>query len=326
VKRKPAAPAKKPQKRRKTASSDDEIEAELSDVPSKNDAISDADDEPPEKPTRRRNNKVVTEESEDEDEDERHNEPKVLVKSRIEDEASKDSNDDADGPVPAKAERETPIVQAKGDVSESEMSSLIDESPVKSKRQKKGTLQKPEKGRKSGTAEAKAKPARAKQAHSDDPDQAEIKRLQGWLVKCGIRKVWSKELASFDAIKEKIKHLKNMLKDAGMDGRFSDEKAAKIKEEREFAKDLEAIQEGARSWGPAEVSETGRPRRRAAARAAPYVTVPPVKNDDDDDEEEEDQAEEQNDEDDESSAGMSSDGNSGGSGDDDEGGGVEDSD
>ena len=51
------------------------------------------------------------------------------------------------------------------------------------------------------------------------PDQAEIKRLQG------IRKFWSKELASYDTPKAKIKNLKQMLAEAGMTGRYSQEKA-----------------------------------------------------------------------------------------------------
>ena len=63
-----------------------------------------------------------------------------------------------------------------------------------------------------------------------------------------------------------------MLSDAGMDGRYSDEKAAKIKEKREFAKDLEAIKEGEAAWGTVE-DTGGRPRRRAAARPAPVQKI-----------------------------------------------------
>ena len=63
-----------------------------------------------------------------------------------------------------------------------------------------------------------------------------------------------------------------MLSDAGMDGRYSDEKAAKIKEKREFAKDLEAIKEGEAAWGTVE-DTGGRPRRRAAARPVPVQKI-----------------------------------------------------
>ena len=82
-----------------------------------------------------------------------------------------------------------------------------------------------------------------------DPDDAEIKRLQGWLVKCGIRKMWWKELKPYESSKAKIKHLKDMLADAGMTGRYSIEKATQIKEARELAADIEAVKEGAERWG-----------------------------------------------------------------------------
>ena len=89
--------------------------------------------------------------------------------------------------------------------------------------------------------------------------------MQGWLIKCGIRKVWSKELAKCDTAKEKIRHLKGMLKDAGMEGRYSVEKANRIREERELKADLEMVQEGAKRWGKesgSENSDDSRPKRR----------------------------------------------------------------
>jgi hypothetical protein len=46
-----------------------------------------------------------------------------------------------------------------------------------------------------------------------------------------------------------ISHLKGVLNELGMKGRFSMEKAKKIKEEREFMAELEFIQEGAKSLG-----------------------------------------------------------------------------
>lgn len=172
------------------------------------------------------------------------------------------------------------------------MSSLIDDSPKKPKQKKApSTKSKKEKA----PAKAKATPAKAKE--SDDPNEAEIKRLQGWLVKCGIRKIWSRdpELSKCSTAKEKINVLKIMLKDAGMDGKYSNEKAAAIKEQREFAKDLAAIQEGEKAWGNvAEVTSTGRPSRRAAAKPAPKQKV---LFSDDEDEEMEDKEESADDDD-----------------------------
>jgi len=147
----------------------------------------------------------------------------------------------------------------KAEQSESEMSEVLDEAPKPNKR-----------GRKSGSPKPRAKKAEISMAkkpsdESADPDTEEIKRLQGWLVKCGIRKMWYKELAPYSTPKAKIRHLKDMLAEAGMTGRYSTEKANQIKEERELKADLEAVQEGNKNWGKtASEEEDGRPKRRLA--------------------------------------------------------------
>lgn len=169
----------------------------------------------------------------------------------------------------------TPPPAANNNASDDEMSDVLDETPVKNRKNKAG---KPAKTAKTARTAKGAKAKTVKTKVEDDPDQAEIKQLQSWLVKCGIRKVWGKELKDCETPKDKIRHLKGMLRDAGMDGRFTLEKAAKIKEQREFAKDLEDIQAGAAVWG--ETSSTGRPRRTAAATRTVQSVVP---NDSDED-------------------------------------------
>lgn len=149
------------------------------------------------------------------------------------------------------------------DGSESEMSVLLDEEP---KPKRKRSTSKTEK-----TKKPKKEPAKkTKESADTDPDQAEIKRLQGWLIKCGIRKMWYRELAPYDTPKAKIQHLKGMLKDAGMEGRYSVEKAKRIKEERELKADLEMVQEGAKRWGADKArddsEEEEKPPRRRLAR------------------------------------------------------------
>ncbi|KXG46009.1 uncharacterized protein PGRI_048650 [Penicillium griseofulvum] len=141
--------------------------------------------------------------------------------------------------------------------SESEMSVVLDEEPQ---------AKAPRKRQKSAAGTA-TKTKKAPKAKDEDisPDQAEIKRLQGWLIKCGIRKLWGKELAPYDSPKAKIKHLKGMLEDAGMTGRPSQEKANQIREERELKADLEQIQQGAKQWGAKSDEENdgdSKPRRR----------------------------------------------------------------
>ena len=118
------------------------------------------------------------------------------------------------------------------------MSVLIDDPPPKKKksapRQKKST-----------SPGAAAKPTKKPTSKDKElsPDDEEIKRLQSWLLKCGIRKLWHRELASCDTPKAKIAHLKGMLTEAGMTGRFSAEKAKSIKEARELKEELEAAKD-----------------------------------------------------------------------------------
>ncbi|KAF2735423.1 hypothetical protein EJ04DRAFT_491804 [Polyplosphaeria fusca] len=298
----PTTPVKKAQKRRKTAvSSDSEEEEPALPVHAQHDEHSDEEDVTPKKPVRR-GKKGVAVDSENEDDM-----PQSVARSGTKPQAvDADSEEDIHKAMPEKPP--TASLEKPGDVSESEMSSLIDESPVKKKRQKKEHAAKKEKAPKATKSKA-AKPKAA--SKDDDPNQAEIKRLQSWLVKCGIRKVWGKELSHCETSKEKIRHLKTLLNDAGMDGKFSNEKAARIKEQREFAADLEAIQEGEKHWGT-EVTETGRPRRRLAQR--PQKVVLQEKDEDDDDGEEREPEPEEEQSDDSNHQEQESDG---GSGDDD---------
>ncbi|OBT49123.1 hypothetical protein VE00_00151 [Pseudogymnoascus sp. WSF 3629] len=120
--------------------------------------------------------------------------------------------------------------------SDSDLSVLIDEPPKRSK---------------SGSKSAKPSTSKTpKAAPALSPDDAEIKTLQSQLVKCGIRKIWQFELKDYgDDSKAKIRHLKGMLKEVGMEGRFSEARAREIKEMRELAQDVEAVTEGAKLWG-----------------------------------------------------------------------------
>ena len=158
-----------------------------------------------------------------------------------------------------------PSAKAKGAttvISESEMSEVLDEAPKGKGRKRKTDSAKPT-AKKTETSKIK-KPLE----QSTDPEAEEIKRLQGWLIKCGIRKMWHRELAPYNTSKAKVVHLKKLLADAGMTGRYSIEKATQIKEERELQADLEAVQEGAKQWGKAESdgdeANSDRPKRRLA--------------------------------------------------------------
>ncbi|KAK9322067.1 hypothetical protein V1517DRAFT_324529 [Lipomyces orientalis] len=68
----------------------------------------------------------------------------------------------------------------------------------------------------------------------DDPLEQKIATLKSWVVKCGVRKQWTRELAPFDTKQDKIAHLQRILQGLGMTPRYSLEKAKKIRERREM--------------------------------------------------------------------------------------------
>jgi hypothetical protein len=122
------------------------------------------------------------------------------------------------------------------DSDSSETSILLDEPPKSKKR-----IRKP---KSSSSTAAKESPK------GPTPNSTLIKTLQSQLVKCGVRKIWAFELKPYaDDEKAKIKHLQGMLRDIGMTGRFSEQRAKEIKELRELQADLEAVREGEKSWG-----------------------------------------------------------------------------
>lgn len=140
-----------------------------------------------------------------------------------------------DSPV---AETEAP--RATDALSGDELSDVLAEPP-KAKKRRRITKESSSKGPK--------KIPRSRAGNEPPPDEAEIKRLQGWLVKCGIRKLWGKELKPYETPKAKIRHLRQMLEDVGMTGRFSMEKARDIRERRELAADLAEVQDRTQRWG-----------------------------------------------------------------------------
>lgn len=161
---------------------------------------------------------------------------------------------------PKATSKEAEASDADGAGSESEMSVVFDEEPKpKTKRRKSSPSQ-------SRSKKVSNPKSRKGSEQVKDPDAEEIKRLQGWLIKCGIRKIWHKELSPYDNSKSKIRHLRGLLADAGMTGRYSVDKANAIKEERELKADLEAVQEGAKHWGKvdSEGEANGKPKRRLA--------------------------------------------------------------
>ncbi|KAK5684260.1 hypothetical protein LTS10_004124 [Elasticomyces elasticus] len=153
--------------------------------------------------------------------------------------ALEDDDEPAEKPTATANAVEVAEKQANGDDSD-DFSDVKDEAPAKKKRPKKST----------SPSDTTAKPKKvAKPTKESTPDEDEIKKLQDWLKKCGIRKLWGKELAKYDTSKQKIKHLKGLLEEIGMTGRYSNDKADQIKESRELAADIEAAKDFDSKWG-----------------------------------------------------------------------------
>ena len=167
---------------------------------------------------------------------------------RVKKQDASDTEDDEDTKDSIKVERSKPSVDE-----EEEYSDVIDEPlPKRKKRASAETSLKP--------AKSAAKPSATKTASSpDDPDEVEIKKLQSQLIKCGVRKLWHNELKRYGGdTRAKIRHLKKMLADIGMEGRFSEAKAREIREARELLAEAEAAKEMDALWG---MSSSGRASR-----------------------------------------------------------------
>lgn len=199
---------------------------------------------------------------------------------------AKDSSDNLEPPPPkkrkqkgngasAKAQKDSPSIGEEDDSKDDAMSSIevevsnsavneeeeysdvIDEAPKpkRKKKERKDSSPKP----------AKPKVKKTTESTPDDPDEAEIKKLQSQLVKCGIRKLWHNELKKYgDDARAKIRHLKKMLTEVGMDGRFSEAKAREIRETRELLAEAEAAQEMNRLWGMGTGGRASRSKNKSA--------------------------------------------------------------
>ncbi|KAG8975083.1 hypothetical protein FRC05_006506 [Tulasnella sp. 425] len=139
-----------------------------------------------------------------------------------------------------------------------DLSELEDEPPRKKAKTKRSKSKKAAADSASASEEdpAPKKRSRKKSEKSDKPmdkNEEEIKRLKSFVVACGVRKKWVKEFEGLTTPAQQINKLRKILADLGMTGRLSLEKAKEIREKREFAQEMEDIQEfNAKINGPRE--------------------------------------------------------------------------
>lgn len=141
--------------------------------------------------------------------------------------------------------------------SDSEVSSLVDE-PIKKKS-----------GRKSASSDAgkpKAKSTRAKKPVEPlSKEEETVKELKALVRACGVRKMWARELNGLD-FDSQITHIRKILSDLGMKGRMSAEKAAKIRDRRELAQELDDVQRFGRAVAAGKPFETKDTDKRVLRR------------------------------------------------------------
>ncbi|KAH8554589.1 hypothetical protein BGW37DRAFT_517120 [Umbelopsis sp. PMI_123] len=68
-----------------------------------------------------------------------------------------------------------------------------------------------------------------------------IKRLKTYINKCGVRKIWSKELADCETANSQIVRLQTILRGLGVEGRPTMEKCEKIRADRELKAEIDSL-------------------------------------------------------------------------------------
>lgn len=142
---------------------------------------------------------------------------------------------------------------------DSDLSSLEDDDPPPKKSRKKRSSSPHRSSPKPKPNKPDTKPKAENTTPS--PNDVLIKTLQTQLAKCGVRKVWGAYLKSYDTPKQKMALLRSLLEEVGMTGRFSEEKARQIKDERELRADLEDVVVMEKKWG----RKKEEPRKRSKA-------------------------------------------------------------
>ncbi|CAG8531701.1 9180_t:CDS:2 [Paraglomus occultum] len=107
-------------------------------------------------------------------------------------------------------------------LSESDLSSVIDDKPAPRKRRKN------------------TQSGKEKVTHEDGKDDTAIKNLKSYVLKCGVRKVWSRELKDLSK-KQQITRLKSILNELGVKGRPTAEKCLQVRRTRELQAELNSM-------------------------------------------------------------------------------------
>jgi len=83
-------------------------------------------------------------------------------------------------------------------------------------------------------------PKKKRVTKTSQKEEEELARLKSFVFKCGVRKIWKKELEGLST-PASIAKVKQILEELGLEGRPSLEKCKRIKESREYAEEMKII-------------------------------------------------------------------------------------
>jgi hypothetical protein len=86
---------------------------------------------------------------------------------------------------------------------------------------------------KAGARKTKTKPKARNNAKT-------LVKLKAFVLQCGVRKIWKRELEGLDE-RESIKKVRSILQQLGVEGAPTAEKCEKIRDKRELAEDIQAL-------------------------------------------------------------------------------------
>lgn len=89
-------------------------------------------------------------------------------------------------------------------------------------------------------AAAKRPAKRAPVRRSASAEEASVVRLKGYIAKCGVRRIWKRELDGLTP-REALAKLSDTLRSLGVEGRPTLEKCKAVKRRREFEEEMSAI-------------------------------------------------------------------------------------
>ncbi|KAL1407022.1 hypothetical protein Q8F55_006435 [Vanrija albida] len=182
---------------------------------------------------------------------------------------------------PAKREEsaEVEVIEVPASPASSVMSSVYDEPPKRGKAKTKprsasvssamsSVYDEPPTKRKAAAAKGAATKAKKPKKDPNEglsADEVRVNNLKKMVLACGVRKMWTKELADCSTPREQAKHIVSLLESLGIVGKPTLAKAKALKEQRELASELNDVKQFEASRGLSARGRGGRSRRSDVA-------------------------------------------------------------